>query len=125
MEQQQAIDLLSQFKAAYDAGDAEALADLFAEQVNFKGTGDKEYKEKLRQEVQAYFQKFVDARQTQRVELDETSLAISEDGKLSIDAAFHFVNLGQDEEQKKPISFKIELDDEGLINDFGSFPRPG
>lgn len=123
MERQKAINLLKEFKAAYDGMNAKALSQLFADGVNFKGTGDNEYDRNYSPEkVEKYFQDFVDARQNQKVELNEGSLEISQDGEISIDAAFHFVNKDETEEKQKPISFKIKTDEQGLITDFGSFP---
>ncbi|MEM7650630.1 MAG: hypothetical protein AAF204_00920 [Pseudomonadota bacterium] len=117
--------LLKDFKAAYDAMDHIALSNLFADEVNFKGTADTEYRHVLRQDIAEYFGNFVAKRNRQSVDLLFDTLE-REDNVLRINAVFRFVNKGQTEEQEKPISFEMSVNDQdgaAQICEFGSSPR--
>lgn len=113
-------EILKDFKDAYDAMDYQRIASLFAEQVKFKGTAEKEYRQALRADIAEYFEEIGKTRKSQ--ELGIEYVGDCEDPIFAW-AVFKSVAKDGNVNEDKPVAFEIRLDETGKISEFSSRPR--
>ena len=116
-------ELLKSFKAAYNAMDEQGIAHLFAEQAQFQGTAEKEYRQVLRQNVAEYFQNIAESRQSQTLKIEAFDTI---DDELIVHAVFESVAKDGTKNDDKPVQFTIrheEVDGVQQILEFRSEPR--